>query len=198
MSKTILVTGGAGFIGSNFVRHILASHDWKVVVFDALKYSGNLGNLKDLQVEFVQGDIAEKPQIKEVFKNFKPNFAVNFAAETHVDRSILGPEIFVHTNIVGTQNLLECVKNFQTERFLQISTDEVYGDLGDNSVNFFTEQTPLAPNCPYAATKASGDLLVKSYFETFALPVLITRCTNNYGPFQFPEKLIPFFIFRAL
>ncbi len=165
---------------------------------DALTYAGDKKNLKNIEHEFIHADIVDKKKLKKTFEKYKPNFVVNFAAETHVDRSIIGPEIFVETNIKGTLNLLENAKKFSVERYLQISTDEVYGDLGSNSKKYFTEKTPLAPNCPYAASKASADLLVRSYFETYNLPILITRCTNNYGPRQFPEKLIPFFISCAL
>lgn len=197
--KTILITGGAGFIGSNFVRLIAENHaDWRIVVFDALTYAGNLENIRGVNHEFVQGDIANEEQVEAVFAKYHPDYVVNFAAETHVDRSILGPKVFLETNVRGTQNLLESTLKHGVERYLQVSTDEVYGDLGDNSHDFFREDTPLAPNCPYAASKAAADLFVRSYFETYQAPVLITRCTNNYGPYQFPEKLIPFFIFRAL
>jgi dTDP-glucose 4,6-dehydratase len=199
MSKTILITGGAGFIGSNFVRLTADKHpDWRIVVFDALTYAGNLANLADVKHEFFKADIANEEAVKLAFKKYKPDYVVNFAAETHVDRSILGPKVFLTTNVQGTQNLLEASKEHNIERYLQVSTDEVYGDLGDNSTDFFQEDTPLAPNCPYAASKAAADLFVRSYYETYQLPTLITRCTNNYGPYQYPEKLIPFFIFRAL
>lgn len=199
MSKTFFIAGGAGFIGSNFVRFLREQKpNAKIIVFDALTYAGNTENLKDVAHDFFRGDIAQKEEVYSAFEQYKPDFVVNFAAETHVDRSILGPEIFVETNIRGTQNLLEAARKFGIERSLQISTDEVYGDLGDTENTFFTEETPLAPNCPYAASKASADLLVRSYFETYKLPVLITRCTNNYGPYQFPEKLIPFFLTKIL
>ncbi len=198
-NKTVIVTGGAGFIGSNFVHHIKEKYpDWKLVVFDALTYAGNLENLKGVEHEFIQGDIANKAEVDSLFEKYKPNFVLNFAAETHVDRSILGPDVFLETNVRGTYNLLEASKNYNIERYLQVSTDEVYGDLGDNSTNLFTETTPIDPNCPYATSKASADLFVRSYFETYKTPIVITRCSNNYGPYQFPEKLIPFFIFRAL
>ena len=199
MSETFFIAGGAGFIGSNFVRFLREKKPRaKIVVFDALTYAGNLENLRGVDHDFVRGDISKKPEVFAAFEKFLPNFVVNFAAETHVDRSILGPEIFVETNIRGTQNLLEATRKFEIQKYLQISTDEVYGDLGDTKNTFFTEKTPLRPNCPYAASKAGADLLVKSYFETYKTPVLITRCTNNYGPFQFPEKLIPFFLTKIL
>ena len=197
MQKTYLIFGGAGFIGSNFVRH-LAEQEKKIIVFDKLTYAGNRENIAGIKHDFVQGDIADMKAVREVYEKYTPDFVVNFAAETHVDRSIENPDIFVQTNIVGTHNLLQAAKEYKVERYLQISTDEVYGDLGDTTGTYFHEDTPLAPNCPYAASKASADLLVRSFFETYDLPVLITRCTNNYGPYQFPEKLIPFFLFRAL
>jgi dTDP-glucose 4,6-dehydratase len=199
--KTMLITGGAGFIGSNFVHHIVEKYPhYRVVVVDALTYAGNLENIAPLRdkIIFEKIDIADEEKINAVFEEYKPHFVLNFAAETHVDRSILGPQIFLETNVKGTQNLLEASKKFLVERYLQVSTDEVYGDLGDTTGTYFREDTPLAPNCPYAASKASADLFVQSYFETYNLPVLITRCTNNYGPYQYPEKLIPFFLSRAI
>ncbi len=199
MSETFFVAGGAGFIGSNFVRFLREKKpNARIVVFDALTYAGNQQNLVGIEHDFLHGDISRKEEVFSAFKKYEPQFVVNFAAETHVDRSILGPEIFVETNVRGTQNLLESAKTFEAERYLQISTDEVYGDLGDTQNTFFTEETPLAPNCPYAASKAGADLLVRSYYETYRLPTLITRCTNNYGPYQFPEKLIPFFLTKIL
>jgi dTDP-glucose 4,6-dehydratase len=200
--KKILVCGGAGFIGSNFVRHLLANRDYEVVNLDKLTYAGNLENLRDIednpQYRFVRGDIADAPFMRNLFAREKFDGVINFAAETHVDRSIKDSSPFVWTNILGTHVLLECAREFEVQRYHQVSTDEVYGDLGDNSTNYFTEQTPLAPNCPYAAAKTSGDLLVSSWHETYGLPTVITRCSNNYGPYQFPEKLIPFFLFRAM
>lgn len=196
---TYFITGGAGFIGSNFARHLFETkQNAKLIIFDALTYAGNKENLIGVEHEFVHGDVADKQKVFEAFQKYEPQFVINFAAETHVDRSIVGPEIFVETNIRGTQNLLEAAKEFQVEKYLQISTDEVYGDLGDTTETYFMEDTPLAPNCPYAGSKAGADLLVRSYFETYKLPILITRCTNNYGPYQFPEKLIPFFLSRAM
>lgn len=201
MKKTILITGGAGFIGSNFVHHIVKSYlHYKVVVIDALTYAGNLENIASVRdtIVFEKIDIASEKEVNGVFEKYSPDFVVNFAAETHVDRSILGPKVFLETNVRGTQNLLEASKSLEIERYLQVSTDEVYGDLGDTTDTFFTEETPLAPNCPYAASKASADLFVRSYFETYSLPVVITRCTNNYGPYQYPEKLIPLFLSKAM
>ncbi len=198
---TIVIVGGAGFIGSNFVHYYRELHkDAQIIVFDALTYAGNIKNLDAVKNEilFVQGDISKKQEVEDVFALYKPNFVVNFAAETHVDRSILGPEIFLETNVKGTQILLEASKKHRVEKYLQVSTDEVYGDLGDTTGTYFTEDTPISPNCPYAASKAAADLFVLSYFETYKLPVLITRCTNNYGPYQYPEKLIPFFLMKAM
>lgn len=198
MPKKILITGGAGFIGSNFTRYMAAKYNnYKITVLDKLTYAGNLDNIADLigdrRIVFVCGDIADRKFIGDLFKKEKFNYVVNFAAETHVDRSVIEPSIFVMTNIVGTQNLLEASKEFGAERYHQISTDEVYGDLGDNSTDFFTEQTPLDPTPPYAASKASADLLTLSYWKTYGFPATISRCSNNYGPYQFPEKLIPYF-----
>lgn len=200
---TILVVGGAGFIGSNFTHYYSEMYDnAKIVVFDALTYAGNLKNIEALldekKIVFEKGDIADKARVEEVFTKYSPDFVVNFAAETHVDRSILGPEIFLETNVKGTQILLEASKKHVIKKYLQVSTDEVYGDLGDTTGTYFTEDTPIAPNCPYAASKAAADLFVLSYFETYNLPVVITRCTNNYGPYQYPEKLIPFFLTKAM
>ena len=198
----ILITGGAGFIGSNYAHYRFENHpNDEIVVLDKLTYAGNKDNLSDLLSEarfkFVQGDIANQEFIEKLFKDEEFDIVVNFAAETHVDRSIKTPRIFVETNILGTFNLLEATRQNEVGRYHQVSTDEVYGDLGSNSKDFFTETTPLAPNCPYAATKASADILVRSFFETYKMPVTISRCSNNYGPYQFPEKLIPYF-FRLL
>ncbi|MBZ4687979.1 MAG: dTDP-glucose 4,6-dehydratase [Clostridiales bacterium] len=198
--KNILVTGGAGFIGSNFIRYMLNKYDdYKIINLDLLTYAGNLENLKDVEdnpnYEFIKGDIADKKLIDEIVsQDF--DYIVNFAAESHVDRSIEDPEIFVRTNIMGTQVLLDAAKKYNIEKFVQISTDEVYGSLGETGL--FTENTPLAPNSPYSASKTSADLLVRAYFKTFNLPVNITRCSNNYGSYQFPEKLIPLMIANAL
>jgi len=196
--KKVLITGGAGFIGSNFVHYYLKKHpEDQVMVLDRLTYAGNLDNLKDLENNekywFLQGDIADVKLVNELFERERFDVVVNFAAETHVDRSIESPSIFVMTNIVGTQTLLEAARKYKVSRYHQISTDEVYGDLGTGTTDKFTEKTPLAPNCPYAASKAAADLLVQSYFETYKMPTTISRCSNNYGPYQFPEKLIPYF-----
>ena len=195
----ILVTGGAGFIGSCFVRHILKKHpDYKVINLDALTYAGNIENLDDVKnnpnYKFVHGNICDKMLARELISEC--DCVVNFAAESHVDRSITGPEIFIETNVQGTLNLLQASKEVGVERFLQVSTDEVYGSLG--KTGYFHETTPLAPNSPYSASKASADMLVRAYHETYNMPVLNTRCSNNYGPYQYPEKLIPFFISQLL
>ena len=195
----ILVTGGAGFIGSCFIRHILNTHkDYKIINLDALTYAGNIENLNDIKdnpkYKFVHGNICDKKLVRELIK--EADTVVNFAAESHVDRSITGPEIFIETNVQGTLNLLQASKDAKIDRYLQVSTDEVYGTLGKDG--YFYETTPLAPNSPYSASKASADLLVRAYYETYKLPVLITRCSNNYGPYQYPEKLIPFFISKLL
>lgn len=195
----ILVTGGAGFIGSCFIRHMLKSHpDYKIINFDCLTYAGNIENLDDIKdnpnYSFVKADICDKKAVDRAVSEV--DCVINFAAESHVDRSILNPEIFIETNIKGTLNLLDCAKKHGIQRYLQVSTDEVYGTLGKDG--YFTENTPLAPNSPYSASKAGADMLVRSYFETYKTPVLITRCSNNYGPYQYPEKLIPFFISKLL
>ncbi|MEI8128567.1 MAG: dTDP-glucose 4,6-dehydratase [bacterium] len=197
--KKLLVTGGAGFIGSCFIRHILNKYpDYKVINLDALTYAGNIENLKDIKdnpnYTFVKGNICDKKLARDLISQV--DCVVNFAAESHVDRSIIAPEIFIETNVQGTLSLLQACKEIGIERYLQVSTDEVYGSLG--KTDYFTEKTPIAPNSPYSASKASADLLVRAYFETYALPTLITRCSNNYGPFQYPEKLIPFFISQLL
>jgi len=204
--KTILVTGGAGFIGSNFIYHLLECHDDITIVnLDALTYAGNPDNLKpvetDQRYEFVKGDICDAHLLSSLFKDFHFDGVVHFAAESHVDRSITAPDRFVQTNVLGTHALLRAARNAWEKRpgenrFLHISTDEVYGSLGGEG--FFTEETPLAPNSPYSASKAGSDLLVRSYCETFGFPGIITRCSNNYGPYQFPEKLIPLMITNAL
>ncbi|MDR0824141.1 MAG: dTDP-glucose 4,6-dehydratase [Prevotella sp.] len=212
---TYLITGGAGFIGSNFVKHMLAAHPQaKLVVFDALTYAGNLGTLaeelKDPRVAFVKGDICDRAATEKAFSEYKIDYVVNFAAESHVDRSIENPQLFLQVNILGTQNLLDTAKKFWTEgkddnnypiwrkgvKFLQVSTDEVYGSLG--SEGYFTETTPLDPRSPYSAGKTGGDLIVKAYGETYKMPINITRCSNNYGPYHFPEKLIPLIIRNIL
>lgn len=202
--KKILITGGAGFIGSCFVRQTLQKHpDYQVINLDALTYAGNLETLVDIEknpnYRFVKGDIRDKELVDKLFAEGL-DYVVNFAAESHVDRSITGPEIFTLTNVLGTQNLLEAVRKHWTpdtdKRYLQVSTDEVYGSLGKEG--YFTEETPLQPNSPYSASKTGADLLVRAYFHTFGLPVLTTRCSNNYGPYQFPEKLIPLMISNVL
>lgn len=195
----ILVTGGCGFIGSCFIRHMLSKHlEYKIINLDALTYCGNLENLKDIEnnpnYKFVHGNICNKNLVLELIDEV--DCVVNFAAESHVDNSIKTPEIFIETNVQGTLNLLQASKELGIDRFLQISTDEVYGTLG--KTGYFYETTPLAPNSPYSASKASADLLVRAYYETYKLPVLNTRCSNNYGPYQYPEKLIPFFISKLL
>jgi len=195
----VLVTGGAGFIGNCFIRHMLNKYpDYKIINLDLLTYAGNLENLKDVEknpnYKFIKGDICDKKLVDEIMSN--ADMCVNFAAESHVDRSITGPEIFIQTNIMGTQILLEGAKKNKIKKYLQVSTDEVYGSLG--ATGLFTEKTPLCPNSPYSASKTSADLLVRAYFETYKMPILITRCSNNYGPYQYPEKLIPFFIKQLL
>ena len=196
----LLVTGGAGFIGSNFVLYMLQQHpDYEIINVDALTYAGNLENLKSIEQNpkhtFVKADITDAHAIEQLMQQ-DIDVVVNFAAESHVDRSILEPDVFVKTNVLGTQVLLDAAKKYNVSKFVQVSTDEVYGSLGDTGL--FTEDTPLAPNSPYSASKAGGDLLVRAYHETFGLPVNITRCSNNYGPYQFPEKLIPLMISHAL
>lgn len=204
-NATILVCGGAGFIGSNFIHTILEKYPKvSVVNFDSLTYSGNLDNLSDVKNDsrytFVRGDISDKKKVEAVFKKHSPNFVINFAAETHVDRSIhVGAIEFIDTNIVGVFNLLEAVKRAESIRsFVQVSTDEVYGALSLDSTEAFTETTAFAPNVPYAATKAGGDMLCRAYHNTWRVPVIVTHCSNNYGPNQYPEKLIPFFVLRML
>ena len=197
--STILITGGAGFIGSNFVKYMLDKYsDYDIVNLDALTYCGNLENLKDIEdmdnYTFVKGDIRDKDLVYDLVS--KSDFVINFAAESHVDRSITDPEIFIKSNVLGTQVLLNAAKDCGVEKYIQISTDEVYGTLGETG--YFSESTPLQPNSPYSASKAGGDLITRAYFETFDLPINITRCSNNYGPYQFPEKLIPLMISNAL
>jgi len=199
MAKHLLVTGGCGFIGSNYVRQVLSEKVYRVTNFDKLTYAGNPENLRDVEgnpdYRFVRGDIASREDVERVFSD-KIDYVVNFAAESHVDRSILDPDAFVMTNITGTYRLLEAARKAGVERFLQISTDEVYGSLGTDGK--FREDTPLSPNSPYSASKASADMLALSYFRTFGMAVIITRCSNNYGPYQFPEKLIPLLVTNAL
>ena len=198
--KNILVTGGAGFIGSNYVNQTLEEkEDYNIVNLDKLTYAGNLENLKLSEKKnnytFVKGDITDSKIVADVFEKYKIKYVINFAAESHVDRSILGSEIFFRTNVLGTNILLETSRKFEVEKFIQVSTDEVYGSLGEEGL--FTEQTPLSPNSPYSSSKASADLMALSFYHTYDLPVTITRCSNNYGPFQFPEKLIPLMIINA-
>ncbi|MGE5627290.1 MAG: dTDP-glucose 4,6-dehydratase [Solirubrobacterales bacterium] len=207
--KTFLITGGAGFIGSNFVMHILKEYlDAVIINLDKLTYAGNINNLKSVMSNknhiFIQGDICDKDFVENLFSKYDIDYVVNFAAESHVDRSIIDPETFVKTNVLGTLTLLNASKNSwekesgfkEGKKFVQISTDEVYGSLGPSGL--FKETTPLDPHSPYSASKAAGDMIVKSYFDTYGMPVNITRCSNNYGPFQFPEKLIPLVINNCL
>lgn len=197
--KRILITGGAGFIGSNFVRYILNKHgDYEIVNLDSLTYCGNLENLSGIEdnpgYTFCKGDITDKELVFKIMADV--DYIVNFAAESHVDRSIEDPEIFIKSNVLGTQVLLDAAREYDIQKYLQVSTDEVYGSLG--KTGYFREDTPLAPNSPYSASKAGADLMVRAYNKTFDLPVNITRCSNNYGPYQFPEKLIPLMISNAL
>ena len=199
--RNILVTGGAGFIGSNFVRMVLSEHpDCLVVNLDKLTYAGNIENLADVlnhdRHKFVHGDICDGPLVDKVIDEHRIDAIINFAAESHVDRSIVGPKIFIETNITGTLTLLQAARDKKVERFIQVSTDEVYGSLGPQGQ--FTEQSPLSPNSPYSASKAAADLLVGAFGRTWGLRYNITRCSNNYGPYQFPEKLIPLMINNAL
>lgn len=213
--KTILVTGGAGFIGSNFVKYMLETHpDYKIINMDLLTYAGNLENLTDIEnhpnYTFIKGDIRDRESVEDIFSKYDMDTVINFAAESHVDRSIEEPEIFLTTNVIGTQVLLDVAKQFwkvlpedkydreykDGVKFVQVSTDEVYGELG--SEGYFTETMPLLPNSPYSASKAGADHIVRAYNETFGLPINMTRCSNNYGPYQFPEKLIPLMINNAL
>ncbi len=201
--KNILVTGGAGFIGSNFIKHAIEHYDYNIVNFDKLTYAGNLENLVDLEFneryKFVKGDICEKDEVERAVKENGIDTIINFAAESHVDRSIIGAKEFINTNVAGTHVLLEVLKENNLEKYLQVSTDEVYGSLPEDKKEIkFTETTPITTNSPYSASKASADLLCNAFYHTFRLPVLITRCSNNYGPYQFPEKLSPLMIARAL
>jgi len=209
-TKTILVTGGAGFIGSNYVLYMIKKYpEYRILNLDELTYAGNLDNLKSIENSpnyvFIKGDICDAESVEKIFMQYSPNNVINFAAESHVDRSITDPQIFLRSNILGTQVLLDACKKFwlnnidekiKLNKYVQVSTDEVYGTLGDTG--YFTEETPLSPNSPYSASKASADMFVRAYHETFGLNINITRCSNNYGPFQFPEKLIPLIISNAL
>ncbi|MBA9025648.1 dTDP-glucose 4,6-dehydratase [Peribacillus huizhouensis] len=210
----ILVTGGAGFIGSNFIKYMFSKFEYTIVNLDALTYAGNLQNLEGIvkndRYHFIKGDICDRELIENIFKLYEINVVINFAAESHVDRSIMNPELFLRTNVLGTQTLLDVAKQYwkvdptdkysrefkEGVKYIQISTDEVYGTLEEEG--YFTEETNLSPNSPYSASKASADMLVRAYHKTYGLPVNITRCSNNYGPYQFPEKLIPLMINRAI
>jgi dTDP-glucose 4,6-dehydratase len=199
--KNILVTGGAGFIGSNFINHILKERDdYNIINLDKLTYAGNLENLKPSEnnknYTFIKGDIINSELVRFLFEKYKIKHVINFAAESHVDRSISGSEIFYRTNVIGTNVLLETSRQFEVEKFLHVSTDEVYGSLG--SEGLFTESSPISPNSPYSSSKAAADMMVQSFYSTYKIPVIITRCSNNYGPFQFPEKLIPLMIINSL
>ena len=201
---TIIVTGGAGFIGSNFVFHMLQAHpDYRIVCLDKLTYAGNLSTLEPVlqqdNFRFVKADICDRQAVDKLFQEEKPDIVVNFAAESHVDRSIENPGIFLETNIMGTAVLMDACRKYSIQRYHQVSTDEVYGDLPlDRPDLFFTEETPLHTSSPYSSSKASADLLVMAYYRTYGLPVTISRCSNNYGPYHFPEKLIPLMIANAL
>lgn len=201
---TIIVTGGAGFIGSNFVFHMLQAHpDYRIVCLDKLTYAGNLSTLEPVlqqdNFRFVKADICDRQAVDKLFQEEKPDILVNFAAESHVDRSIENPGIFLETNIMGTAVLMDACRKYGIQRYHQVSTDEVYGDLPlDRPDLFFTEETPLHTSSPYSSSKASADLLAMAYYRTYGLPVTISRCSNNYGPYHFPEKLIPLMIANAL
>ncbi|HRE39693.1 MAG TPA: dTDP-glucose 4,6-dehydratase [Ignavibacteria bacterium] len=201
--KNLLVTGGAGFIGSNFIKYVLNNTEYNICNFDKLTYAGNLENLSDIESDsrykFIKGDICDLENVKSAISENEIDTIINFAAESHVDRSILGSREFVVTNVLGTQVLLDSAKEFKIEKFLQVSTDEVYGSLPEDDKSIkFTEETPIASNSPYSSSKAGADLLCRAYYHTHNLPVLITRCSNNYGPYQFPEKLIPLMIAKAI
>ena len=200
---TIIVTGGAGFIGSNFIFHMLDKYSYRIVCVDKLTYAGNLSTLKDVmsnpRFRFAKIDICDREGINSLFEEEKPDIVVNFAAESHVDRSIENPNVFLETNVIGTSVLLDACRNSGVQRFHQVSTDEVYGDLPlDRPDLFFTEETPIHTSSPYSASKAGADLLVMAYHRTFGVPVTISRCSNNYGPYHFPEKLIPLMIANCL
>lgn len=199
--RTLLVTGGAGFIGSNYIRTILTERDdIEIINLDKLTYAGNLENLTEIEnnknYTFIKGDITNNELVEYIFTRYKITEVVNFAAESHVDRSILGSEVFYRTNVIGTNVLLEAARRHEVKKFLQVSTDEVYGSLGETGL--FTEKTPLSPNSPYSSSKAGADMMAMAFYHTYGVPVVITRCSNNYGPFQFPEKLIPLMIINAL
>lgn len=199
----MLVTGGAGFIGGNFVKYMMEKYpDYDIYNLDELTYAGDLMKHQDIEAKnnyhFIKTDIADRDAIFPLFEKEKFDYVVHFAAESHVDRSITEPEIFIRTNVMGTQVLLDAAKAIDVTKFVHVSTDEVYGELDFDPTIFFTEETPLQPNSPYSASKASSDFLVRAYYETFGMPVNITRCSNNYGPYHFPEKLIPLTISRVL
>jgi dTDP-glucose 4,6-dehydratase len=199
--KNILVTGGAGFIGSNFINYVLNEHDdYKIINLDKLTYAGNLENLVQCEDNpnfyFVKGDIVNSELIRYLFEKFDIEYVINFAAESHVDRSILGSEVFYRTNVIGTNVLLEVSREFKIKKFMQISTDEVYGSLGREGL--FREETPLSPSSPYSSSKAAADIMALAFHHTYGMPVVVTRCSNNYGPYQFPEKLIPLMIINSL
>ncbi|WLR41527.1 dTDP-glucose 4,6-dehydratase [Bacillus carboniphilus] len=201
--KKILITGGAGFIGGNLVHYFLDQYrNYDIINVDLLTYAGELTKHQHIQssdqYEFVQANIADNKAMRALFHEKKPNYVIHCAAESHVDRSIENPQAFVYTNVIGTQILLEAAKKVQVEKFIHVSTDEVYGELPKEGAELFTEETPLRPNSPYSASKASSDLLVRAYCETYGFPAVITRCSNNYGPFHLPEKLIPLTISRVM
>jgi len=204
MSKTIIVTGGAGFIGSNFIFHMIKKYpEYRIICLDKLTYAGNLSTLKPVMMNpkfrFVKEDICNREAVYKLFEEENPDIVVNFAAESHVDRSIENPGVFLETNIIGTAVLMDACRKYGIERFHQVSTDEVYGDLPlDRPDLLFTEETPIHTSSPYSSSKASADLLVMAYYRTYGLPVSISRCSNNYGPYQFPEKLIPLMVINAL
>jgi len=201
--KKVLVTGGAGFIGGNFVQYMVNKYpEYDIYNLDALTYAGDLTKHQGIEdkenYHFVRADIADRAAIIPLFQEQKFDYVIHFAAESHVDRSIEDPEVFIRTNVLGTQVLLDAARKFGVVKFVHVSTDEVYGELDFDPTTFFTEETPLQPNSPYSASKASSDLLVRAYHETYGLPMNITRCSNNYGPYHFPEKLIPLTISRVL
>lgn len=203
LKRKVLVTGGAGFIGGNFVQYMVNKYpDYDIYNLDLLTYAGDLTKHRDIETKetyhFIKADIADRETIIPLFEKEKFDYIVHFAAESHVDRSITDPEVFVRTNVLGTQVLLDAAKQVGVTKFVHVSTDEVYGELDFDPTTFFTEETPIQPNSPYSASKASSDLLVRAYHETYGLPINITRCSNNYGPYHFPEKLIPLTISRVL
>jgi dTDP-glucose 4,6-dehydratase len=202
--KILLVCGGAGFIGSNFIKYILKKYpNYKIINYDKLTYAGNIDNLKDIEknlhYKFVKGDIADEKKVDEVFSKNKIDYLISFAAETHVDRSIYGgAREFLMTNVIGVHTLLEAVKRYKIKKMIQISTDETFGSVDLDEDRHFKEDSPFAPNVPYAAAKAGGDLMCRAYFKTHKVPVIVTHCSNNYGAYQYPEKMIPFFLFKAV